>query len=198
MNRPALLPLIGQTNIENPDEIIPQVYKAIKSVHSEEMKQRLLFELLALLRDEELIKMVETLIRQDEWALDTPFIRRLREEGRTEEREIWKAISETWNAERAELYLEREMNELRMANLIKTQQAEREARRQGMLKFMASRYDPSVSEYLRVQELLSTIDSNEKLEAITNAIMRFSDFGQFYLMVEEAAKAEQNADTGEL
>ncbi|MEM7531298.1 MAG: hypothetical protein AAF639_03905 [Chloroflexota bacterium] len=80
-NRPALLPLLGQAQIERPDEIMPQVYEAIKSVPEQEMQQRLLTELLALLQDKEIIRMIETMIEQDELVLDTPYIRRWREQG---------------------------------------------------------------------------------------------------------------------
>jgi len=63
LKRPGLLPLIGQTKIENPDELIPRVYSEIKSVPDEETQHRLLTELLALLQDKEIVKMVETLKR---------------------------------------------------------------------------------------------------------------------------------------
>ena len=92
--RPVLLPLLGQANLQQPQEIIPQVYQAIRSVPDKEKQQLLLLELPALLQDEEIIQMIETMMEQDEWVWDTPYLRRLRrqleeahEEGRKEERE---------------------------------------------------------------------------------------------------------------
>jgi len=77
LKRPGLLPLIGQTKIENPDELIPHVYAEIKSVPNEEAQHKLLTELLALLQDKEIIEMVESLIERDEWVLDTEEYRNL-------------------------------------------------------------------------------------------------------------------------
>ena len=68
--RPALLPLLGQANLERPDEIIPVIYREIRSLPDEETQHRLLIELLALLRDEEIIKMIETMMAHDEWVFD--------------------------------------------------------------------------------------------------------------------------------
>ncbi|MEM7532782.1 MAG: hypothetical protein AAF639_11445 [Chloroflexota bacterium] len=85
--RPVLLPLLGQANLKQPQEIIPQVYQAIRSVPEKETQHLLLLELMALLQDEEIIHMIETMIEQDEWVLDTPYLRRWRrqiEEAREE------------------------------------------------------------------------------------------------------------------
>lgn len=54
------------------------MFEQIKAVPNTETQHRLLIELLALLTDERIIKMVENLIEQEEWILDTPFLRRIR------------------------------------------------------------------------------------------------------------------------
>ena len=46
--RPALLPLLGQSKLEHPDQIIPVIYQEIRSLPDEETQHRLLIELLAL------------------------------------------------------------------------------------------------------------------------------------------------------
>jgi len=86
--QPALLTLVGQTHIERPERVLPQVVAAIEQTADEEERIRLFTALLSLMRDEEMLKMVEQLaeaVSQD-LMMDTPFLRRVRERGRTEGR----------------------------------------------------------------------------------------------------------------
>jgi len=160
LKRPGLLPLIGQTKIENPDELIPRVYEEIKSVPNEETQHKLLTELLALLQDKEIVEMVESLIERDEWALDIPYLRRWRNE-------IQEAQS---RADELQQELERG----------------REVRRQDILNQAAIRYEPSMREGLRLQKCLSVIADDEKFSGIFEAIVQVQDFEQFYTIVEAA------------
>ena len=102
--------------------------------------------------------MVETMMEQDEWVLDTPYLRRWRqqvEEAREEGR-----------------------------------QEEREARRQNILHMVVVRYDPSVTQHLRLKDLLSTITEDKKFTAVCEAIISIEDFQQFYKTVEDISTAE--------
>jgi hypothetical protein len=81
VGRPALLALIGQTHIEAPEVLLPQVVTHMRSVSNIEMRGRLLTALVALISQEEMIAMVERLLEEDGLLLDTPYLRRMRAEG---------------------------------------------------------------------------------------------------------------------
>jgi predicted transposase YdaD len=81
MGRPALLALVGQTRIDRPEVLLPQVVARMRSVPDAEMRGRLLTTLVALISQEEMTAMVERLLEEDGLLLDTPFVRRMRTEG---------------------------------------------------------------------------------------------------------------------
>jgi predicted transposase YdaD len=87
LGRPGLLPLIGQTRINEPERLFPQVIQQLQSTTDAEQQTRLLTTLLALVHDEEMANMVEKLIETEGVLLDTPFLRRIRQESREEGRE---------------------------------------------------------------------------------------------------------------
>ena len=65
VGRPALLALVGQTHIERPDVLLPQIVTHIRNVSDAEMRGRLLTALVALISQEEMIAMVERLLEED-------------------------------------------------------------------------------------------------------------------------------------
>jgi hypothetical protein len=81
VGRPALLALVGQTHIEAPEVLLPQVVTHIRNVSDVEMRGRLLTALVALISQEEIMAMVERLLEDDGLRLDTPYLRRMRAEG---------------------------------------------------------------------------------------------------------------------
>ena len=81
VGRPALLALVGQTHIEAPEVLLPQVVAQMRNVPDVEMRGRLLTALVALISQEEIIAMVERLLEEDGLLLDTPYLRRMRAEG---------------------------------------------------------------------------------------------------------------------
>ena len=81
VGRPALLALVGQTHIQTPEVLLPQVVAYIRNVSDVEMRGRLLTALVALISQEEIIAMVERLLEEDGLLLDTPYLRRMRAEG---------------------------------------------------------------------------------------------------------------------
>ncbi len=86
--RPALLALLGQTRIEEPTQVVQQAVATIAQVEDMSQRARLFTALTTLMRDEEVLNMVEKLVEaiEQEPLLNTPFLRRIREEGRTEAR----------------------------------------------------------------------------------------------------------------
>jgi len=84
LGQPALLALVGQTRVDQPAIILPAVVARLRGVADAELRGRLLTALLALLPAEEMIEMVEKLLDDETGLLDTPYLRRIREEGREE------------------------------------------------------------------------------------------------------------------
>jgi predicted transposase YdaD len=80
----APLALLGQTQIAQPEVILPAVVTRIRRVADEALRGHILSALLALLPDEEMVSMVERLLEEDEWLLELPYLRRIRAEGRRE------------------------------------------------------------------------------------------------------------------
>jgi hypothetical protein len=74
--------LLGQTQIAQPEVILPVVVSRIRSVTDVALRDHILAALVALLPDEEMIRMVDRLLEEDEWLLELPFQQRLLAEGR--------------------------------------------------------------------------------------------------------------------
>ena len=75
LNRPVLLPLIGQTKISHPERIFSQVLSIIRTQPDPVYQERLLNAFLSLLNEEDWLTMIEQLIKDDS-ILNTPFMRR--------------------------------------------------------------------------------------------------------------------------
>ncbi len=95
--RPALMALIGQTRIEEPTRILSEVVAAIRQTPDMGEQVRLFTALTGLLQDEEVLAMVERLMEATDHGLlmDTPFLRRIREQSWAEGEAIGAARAET-------------------------------------------------------------------------------------------------------
>ncbi len=89
--RTALLSLIGQTRLHQPEQTLAQAIARIKTETSGELQYRLLEELLLLCSNEEIAAMAERLIERNRLP-ETPMMRKLREEGRSIGREEGRSI----------------------------------------------------------------------------------------------------------
>jgi predicted transposase YdaD len=156
LNRPALLALIGQTQIDNP-KILGKVVKRLRTVADDEMRGRLFTALLALMTDKEMINMIERMIARDNLLLDTPYIRRWREEGFKDGRD-----------EGFEDGLEKG---LKKGSLI--------TRRRTLLEVLASRFEPSLPFYQEMEEQLSTLTNEKKLKTLLTTAVQSEDLTAF-------------------
>jgi predicted transposase YdaD len=97
LQRPALLPLLGQTRISQPEQVLPAAVTAIGQVADYGQRVRLFDAFASLMRDEEVLTMAERLIEaMDEGLLmDTPFLRRSREKGLAQGRAEGRAEGRT-------------------------------------------------------------------------------------------------------
>lgn len=140
LDRPGLLPLLGQTQLDNAEEILPAVISRLKAVDEPEAKERLFAALIALVDDGKVLTMVEKLIEREELLLDTPYLRRIREEGRTEGRDEGFAAGRTQGA--------------------------RAARQHDILDIIALRLNPPVITYRELEKVITAIEDDGLLEQL--------------------------------
>ena len=101
----AFLPLIGQTQIRHPEQVLPAVVESIRKVADELQRKRLMTALVNLMSDEEMIAMIEQMIDSaDELLLELPYIRRAQRKAREEARA--EALAEGLEKGRAKGLLE--------------------------------------------------------------------------------------------
>lgn len=81
-NRPAIMPFIGLMKVESPETTLPAVLEQIDSEPNAENRADLFGTLIALLSDQELIKMVKRYIEEEGLLMNTPFLRELRQNER--------------------------------------------------------------------------------------------------------------------
>jgi hypothetical protein len=77
LDRPALLALVGQTRMGQPEAVLPTVVTRLRQEPDGERRHQLLTGLLALLLTEEWIRMVERLLEEDWLINESPFLQRL-------------------------------------------------------------------------------------------------------------------------
>jgi len=156
LGRPSLMALIGQTQIAAPTQVIPQAVAAIGQLPDPETRSRLFGALIGLMRDEEVLAMTERLMKAIERdpLLNTPFLRRIREEGRAEEREKFTR--------------ERE----RFAQVMV-------AMRQDVLDVLATRFNPPVMDYRSVESQLSIVTDMNRLRQLLQVAFRATDITEF-------------------
>jgi hypothetical protein len=84
LGRPALLALVGQTQVTQPEVVFPAVVARLRQEPDRERQHQLLTTLLALITEEEWIHMVERALElEDELVAESPFLQRLQEKART-------------------------------------------------------------------------------------------------------------------
>ncbi len=155
LGRPALLPLIGQTQLTQPEQELREVVATLVKLPADADRARLLAALTSLLHDKEVLKMLEQLIEfiaQDP-LLETPYLRRMREKGIAEGRA--QGIAEGRAEGRAKGLLE------------------------GVLDVITLRFTPSIADYRRIEQRLETVSAIEQLRVLLQAALQAADIGEF-------------------
>jgi hypothetical protein len=172
LERPALLPLIGQTQMVHPERIIPEVVQTIGRLTNTETQARLFTALINLMRDEEVIQMTEKLVQKMDRGLltDTPYLRRVRQEAREE---ALAEASEELLAKQAEWSIkQRELQEVAQ----KTAQKAQDLMRDSVLDVLVEQFNPPAADYRRVAAQLQQITNLETLRALLQEALRAADF----------------------
>jgi predicted transposase YdaD len=180
LGNPALLALIGQTRLSQPDAQLPQALSAIRQIDDSEQKDRLLTALVSLLRNEEVIKMVEKILEQsEELLLDTPYLRRMRrigwEEGRQEGRQ------EGWQEGRQEGRQEGWQEGWQKGQ----QDGQVNALRTILLDAVVRRFNPSAADYRLFEQRIAAIHDVTILRSIYAVLFDAADFAAFQASVEQ-------------
>jgi predicted transposase YdaD len=162
LGKPGLLALIGQTQIDRPAELLPQVIERIKRVPDGETQDKLLTLLTALMSDKEIVEMAEKLIEREEWFMNTPFVHRLLERGRVEGREEGR------------------------------QEGQLMTRRQDILKIVGMRFAPSLVAHQQMEQRLQQITDEAQLERLLfMAAIQAQSLADFQAVLEPLATSEQ-------
>lgn len=159
LGRPALIPLIGQTHIEKPAEIIPVVVATIGRVADFGQRARLFTALTGLMRDEEVLQMTERMIEAMGEGLltDTPYLRRMREKGRAEGRE--EGRTEGFGLGRVSGRAEGSM--------------------EAVMNVLTTRFDFPTRTYRQLEQRLAAISDMNRLQALLQTAVLTPDFASF-------------------
>jgi hypothetical protein len=161
----ALLPLIGQTRIDNPSEVLTEVLERVKKEPDTSIRGRVLLAMGALMEDKEVLAMLEQMIQvmEDELQLDTPFMQRLRE-AREEGREEGLSLGT-------------------LATL-----------RRDILDAVMVRFSPTEQECAQVETHLATMTDETRLRALFRAALRAENMGLFLQDLMQNRNGRQNGN----
>lgn len=179
----AFLPLVGQTQIREPAQILPAVVESIREVEDELQRKRLMTALVNLMSDEEMITMIEQMIDSaDDLMLELPYMRRL-----------WRQASEEARKEalvegRAEGRTAGRTEGIHLGE----QQGVLDGLRAAVLDVLVLRFDPSAKTYLHCERQLEECTERESLQRLLAVAVQSEDMTTFIQQVEaELANAQQ-------
>jgi predicted transposase YdaD len=171
LGQPAFLALVGQTRLREPERILPEVVAQIRAMADPEQKGRLLTALTSLISDKEALEMVEKLIEKDE-LLDTPYLHRIREEGREE------GLKEGTEAGR----VQGKEEGLELGRL--------EGLREAIRDTITIQFNPSVIEYRQVDRQLKDLTQQEQLQQVLAAAIQAETMAAFTTRLAEIVPAK--------
>ena len=166
LGEPAFLPLVGQTRLAEPERVLPEVLNRIRRVLDESERGRLLTALASLMNSEEALAMVEQMLdAAEESLLDTPYLRRIRQQGR----------EEGWLEG-----LVRGKEEGVAEGIAKGKEAGViEGLREAILEAITVRFDPAASEYRRVSRELARFNRREQLQSLLSVVLKAETMSDF-------------------
>jgi hypothetical protein len=184
LGKPGIIPLTGLMSIPEPETTLPKIATQVKSEPDEEKRGILFSSLLALISDEEQLKMMEQLLEADEFILDTPFIRRYRQQIEAARQEAHQAQQEAHQAQQEAHQAQQEAEE-------KAKLAHAQARREDILEAIASRFNPTVHVYRQVEKQLTQVVDVTDLSKLFTAVLQANDIADIQSLLAEMLAANQ-------
>jgi predicted transposase YdaD len=196
LGEPAFLPLVGQTHLDRPEQVIPKVLEHIRGVEGEETRGRLLTALAGLMSSQEVLEMVEKMLDATEnTLLDTPYLRRIREQGREMGLNEGKQLGlsegkEIGLSEGKQIGLSEGkqigLSEGKQIGLSEGKQIGlSEGLQEAILDTIAFRYDPPTHIYRYISQRLAGITDRQKLRDIQAAAIQAEDMAAFTARLDE-------------
>ena len=203
LDRPVLLPLVGQMRMDDPERIIAEVVARLKTVPDPALRGQLFMELLALMPDEEATKMTEKLMEKEDIVFDSPYLRRIREEADKEgfsrgiEQGIERGI-ERGREEGIEQGIERGREEGIEQGIERgiergiekgREEGHIHTLRETILDALGLRLDPTLSTYRSVEKMLETISDEQTLRSLFRQVLEVKSGAAFQQAVEQAVSS---------
>ncbi|WP_423225194.1 hypothetical protein [Candidatus Amarolinea aalborgensis] len=184
MDKPALLALVGQMRLTEPERIVPMVLGRIQAVPDGEQRSELLTALINLIGDEGVLKMIERMIDME--LLDTPYLRRIRQES-------WeKGVGEGRQEGRREGVEEGRREGVEEGR----REGVEEGLRAAVLAAVTARFNPPVQTYQRLEHRLRQVRDVSVLPRLLETIIRANTLDEFQSQLETTIAGHSAEPTG--
>jgi predicted transposase YdaD len=161
LGEPALLALIGQTRLLEPESTLSRALANIRIIEDESRQGRLLAALVSLISDEEIVQMVEKMLdATDEFLLDLPYLKRIRQQSKEE------GLAEGLAEGKEEGIVE--------------------GLREAILEAITLHFNPPALEYRQVSQQLAGVTDHERLKQLHTAAIQAEDMAVFTAQLAEA------------
>ena len=188
LDRPALLPLVGLTQMEQPAHTVAEVIARLKAVQDAETHGRLLADFIALLPGEELMNMARQIIEKDgDILIESPYLKYISEQSHQEgivkghEKGLAEGLSKG-REEGIEEGIEEGLSKGREEGI---EQGHMIALRENILDALMIRFDPPVSIYRTIEGVLETITDEQTLRSLFKQVMQAENPAEFQQAVEQ-------------
>ena len=183
LDRPVLLPLVGQMRMDDPERIIAEVVARLKTVPDPALRGQLFMELLALMPDEEATKMTEKLMEKEDIVFDSPYLRRIREEADKEgfSRGIEQGIEQARKGLSEDARKGSSEEGIEQGHILTL--------RETILDALGLRLDPTLSTYRSVEKMLETISDEQTLRSLFRQVLEVKSGTAFQQAVEQAVSS---------
>lgn len=167
--RPALLPLVALTAMDNPERVIAETVEQLAQVPDQQERERLTIEFQALAPDGEIKAMIEHMLRRNNMVFHSPFLEEIREEGYKEGRE--EGLVEGIGKGREEglvAGIGKGREEGRMLSV-----------RENILDALTERFNPPAAEYRTIERTLEEIKDYTTLRSLFTQVLRAATVDEF-------------------
>jgi len=170
LDRVGIIPLAALMDIQEPEKTLPEIAQRIQAEPNKEKRVSLFTSLLALISDEEHIRMLDALVESDEFVFNSPFLQRIRREAAEE------AAQEGWQKGLQE----------------GVQEGFLDASYAYIMKIFATRFDPPISTYLETERRIRLIKEQEELDKWFTAVLQAESMEEFTAALADAQSQKQS------